>query len=100
MKKLLLMAAIALALAISLAGTAAAQAVQYGTEVCVNASNEATAKKLFPNARLHVIPDSLDPEMNGLRIVTGAIRQDGKIMTDAEEITRRQRERFYRAPGE
>ena len=56
MKKLLLVAAIALGLAISLAGTAAAQAVQYGTEVCVNASSEATARKLFPNARLHVIP--------------------------------------------
>ncbi len=93
MKKLLLVAAIALGLAISLAGTAAAQAVQYGTEVCVNASEEATARRLFPNARLHVIPDFVDSEMNGWRFVSGPVGAGGKIMTDAEEIRLRQRER-------
>ena len=68
-------------------------------EVCVNASEQATARQLFPNARLHVIPDSNDPEQWGFRIVSGAIGAEGKIMTDAEEVRLRRLEAFRRIPG-
>lgn len=107
MKKVLLAAALTLALAVSLTGTAAAQ-TQYqgptmptgpaitlpgtGTEVCVNASNVADAQRLFPKATLHVIADFVDPLMNGWRIVTGSVGAGGRVMTDAEEIQLRQRE--------
>lgn len=109
MKKVLLAAALTLALAVSLTGIAAAQSDPdwvprgptgpaiavpgTGTEVCVNASNVADAKRLFPTASYHVIPDSPDPLMNGWRIVSGAVGPGGKIMTDAQEIQLRQRER-------
>jgi len=92
MQKMLLAAALTLALAVSLTGTAAAQTQQYGTEVCVNASNADQARQLFPNATLHVIPDFVDPLMNGWRHVSGAVGAGGKIMTDAQEIQLRQRE--------
>jgi len=92
MQKMLLAAALTLALAVSLTGTAAAQTQQYGTEVCVNASNADDAKRLFPNATLHVIPDFVDPLMNGWRHVSGQVGAGGKIMTDAQEIQLRQRE--------
>ena len=92
MRKVLLAAALTLALAVSLTGTATAQTQQYGTEVCVNASNAEQAKRLFPNATLHVIPDFVDPLMNGWRHVSGQVGAGGKIMTDAQEIQLRQRE--------
>ena len=92
MKKVILAAALTLGLALSLAGTAAAQTQQYGTEVCVNASNAADAQRLFPRATLHVIPDFIDPLMNGWRHVSGPVGTGGKIMTDAQEIQLRQRE--------
>lgn len=93
MKKLLLAAALTLVLALSLTGTAAAQTQQYGTEVCVNASNADEAKRLFPNATLHVLPDFTDPAMNGWRHVSCAAGAGGKIMTDAQEIQLRRQER-------
>ena len=92
MNKVLLAAALTLGLALPLAGTAAAQTQQYGTEVCVNASNADDAKLLFSNATLHVIPDFVDPLMNGWRHVSGQVGAGGKIMTDAQEIQLRQRE--------
>ena len=92
MNKVLLAAALTLGLALPLAGTAAAQTQQYGTEVCVNASNADDAKRLFPNATLHVIPDFVDPLMNGWRHVSGQAGAGGKIMTDAQEIQLRQHE--------
>ena len=92
MKKVILAATVALGLALSLAGTATAQTQQYGTEVCVNASNTDDAKRLFPNATLHVIADFVDPLMNGWRHVSGQVGAGGKIMTDAQEIQLRQRE--------
>ena len=93
MKKLILAAGLMLVFALSLAGTAAAQTQQYGTEVCVNASNADEAKRLFPNAKLHVLPDSPNPDMNGWRIVAGPVDANGRIMTDSQEIERRQREK-------
>ena len=92
MKKFVLAAALALLLTLPLSGTAAAQQAQYGTEVCVNASLADEAKRLFPNARLHVLPDSPRRGMNGWRIVSGNVRADGRIHTDEEEIQIRRRE--------
>jgi hypothetical protein len=101
MKKVLLAAAVALAPALYFTGTAMAQTVQYGTEICVNASQAAEAKRLFPNARIHVVPDFPDPEMNGWTIVSGRLRPDGSIHTDAEVIAHRRLDRSHRlAPGE
>lgn len=76
MKKMLL-AALTLVLLFPISAKAAAQEVKYGTEVCVNASDEAEARRLFPNAAFHVIPDSHDPAMNGWRIVSGPLRSGG-----------------------
>lgn len=99
MKKILLAAALTLVPAMFSTGKAQAQTKpEYGTEVCVNASNVEDAKRLFPNARLHVVPDV--PGSNGFRIVSGNVRSDGRIMTDSEEINLRQRERNFRSPGE
>lgn len=92
MNKVILAATLALGLALSLAGTATAQTVQYGTEVCVNASNADQARQLFPNATLHILPDFADPAMNGWRHVSGSVGAGGKIMTDAQEIQLRERE--------
>ena len=92
MKKFVLAAALALLLTVPLSGKAAAQQAQYGTEVCVNASLVDEAKRLFPNARLHVIPDSPRRGMNGWRIVSGNVRPDGRIHTDEEELEIRHRE--------
>ena len=92
MKKLLL-AALTLALVLPWAGTAAAQTQQYGTEVCVNASGAEEAKRLFPNAILHVLPDFTDSQKNGWRIVSAPVGAGGKIMTDAQEIQLRRQER-------
>lgn len=95
MKKVLLAAALAVVLALSLTGIAAAQTQQYGTEVCVNASNADEAKRLFPKASIHVIPDSTASLMNGWRIVSGYVGPGGRIMTDAQEIQLRQQERNH-----
>ncbi len=89
MNKLLSAAALTL-LGLSLAGTAAAQTVQYKTEVCVNASQAAEAKRRFPKASLHVIPDDPDPGRNGIRVV---IRGGDKNMSNAEEIRLRAQQR-------
>ena len=61
MKKVLLVAALAVLTGFSVTGRATAQEARYGTEECVNASNAAEAKRLFPNATLHVLPDFADP---------------------------------------
>ena len=99
MKKILLAAALTVVPAVFSTGKAQAQAKSdYGIEVCVNASNVEDAKRLFPGARLHVVPDV--PGANGFRIVSGNIRGDGKIMTDSEEIKQRVRDSNFRAPGE
>ncbi len=82
MKKVLL-AALALGFSLPFVRTASAQAVTPKTEVCVNASNAAEAKRRFPNASLHVIPDDPDPGRNGIRVV---IRGGDKNMSNAEEI--------------
>jgi len=90
MKNVLWAAVLTLVFALPFAGTAAAQGLAYRTEVCVNASDEAQARRLFPNARFHVLPDFADPMMNGWRVVyTGSDRN----MSDAEEIYLRRRER-------
>ena len=92
MKKALLAAAIAVLAGFSVnARVAAQEAPRYGTEVCVNASLADEAKRLFPNAKLHVLPD-LPYGMNGWRIVSGNVRPDGRIHTDAEEIYARRLE--------
>ena len=100
MKKVLLAAAVALAPALSFTGTAMAQTQQVGTEIGVNASHAEEAKRRFPNARIHVLPDSPDRDWNGWTIVSGAVRPDGSIHTDAEAITHRARLPYYRTPGE
>jgi len=101
MKKILLAAALTLAPTLFSTGNAVAQTkAEYGTEVCVNASNAEEAKRLFPNAVLHVLADFPDREMNGWRIVSGNVRTSSRIMTDAEEITLRQLERSHRFTAE
>ena len=99
MKKAVL-AVLALGLVLPWARTVAAQTQpqQYGTEVCVNASDAQEAKRLFPNAVLHVIPDFTASSMNGWRITAGQVRAHGKIMTDAEEIALRGRESLRQMP--
>ena len=94
MNKVLLAAAVALAPALLFTGKAMAQTQQFGTEICVNASQAEEAKRRFPNARIHVLPDFPDPDMNGWRMVSGGVRPDGRIHTDAEEVRIRQRERM------
>ena len=87
MKKVLLAASLALIPALFSTGNAAAQTkAGYGTEVCVNASGVEEAKRRFPNARIHVLPDFADPDMNGWRIVSGTFEGNGRIHTDAEEL--------------
>ncbi len=97
MKKILLAAALTLVPAVFSMGKAQAQttAKQYGTEVCVNQSLAAEAKQRFPNARIHVVPDSNNPSMNGWRIVSGALDANGRIHTDAQELQLRQRDREF-----
>ena len=95
-----LIAAALLAPTLSPTSKVLVQGVRSGTEVYVNASDLAEAKRRFPNARLHVLPDFADSRMNGWRRVSGTVGRDGRIMTDAEEIKLRQRERYFRAPGE
>jgi hypothetical protein len=63
--------------------------------VCVNASAAGEAKRLFPNAKIHVIPDFANSNMNGWRVVTGAVDSNGRIHTDAEEIALRVKERLH-----
>ena len=92
MKKVLLVAALVLVPAFSLTGKVTAQEARYGTEVCVNASLADEAKRLFPNATLHVLPDFTRRGMNGWRIVSGVVRPDVRIHTDAEEIQMRRLE--------
>ena len=96
MKKVLLVAALAVVPAFSLIGKAAAQELRYGTEVCVNASLADEAKRLFPNANLHVLPDFASRGMNGWRIVSGPVRPDGRIHTDAEEIQTRRNQLIHK----
>jgi hypothetical protein len=99
MKKILLAAALTLVPAQFSTEKAAAQTKpEYGAEVCVNASGVEEAKRRFPEARMHVVPDSPDRDMNGWRIVSGAFDANGRIHTDAQELKLRQRER--RTPGE
>ena len=99
MKKIILAAALTLVPALFSTGKAAAQTnAEYGTEVCVNASNVEDAKRLFPNARLHVVPDV--PGANGYRIVNGNVGSDGRIHSDAEELKLRMRDRNSHTPGE
>ena len=97
MKKILLAVALTLVPAVFSTGKAVAQttATQYGTEVCVNQSLAAEAKQRFPNARIHVVPDSIDPSVNGWRIVSGGTDANGRIHTDAQEMSLRQRDREF-----
>ncbi len=91
MKSVVLVSALVLFFAI-LSGIAAAQEKGprgSGSEVCVNASDQAEARRLFPGATIHVIRDSPDPLMNGWRIVSGR----ATLMTDAEEIQLRLHEK-------
>ena len=86
MRKVLLLAALALVPAFSMAGKATAQETRYGTEICVNASLVDEAERLFPNASIHALPDFEIRRMNGWRIISGNVRADGRIHTDAQEI--------------
>lgn len=97
MKKILLAAALILVPALFSTGKAQAQiaAPGYGTEVCVNQSLAAEAKQRFPSARIHVVPDSIDPSVNGWRIVSGGTDANGRIHTDADELKLRQRDREF-----
>ena len=72
-------------LAFFMTGMAMAQSEEYGTEVCVNASLADEAKRVFPNASVHVLPDFNIRPMNGWRIVRGSVRADGRIHTDEQE---------------
>lgn len=89
MKKAALVAALVLIPALFMTGRATAQQARYGTEVCVNASLADEARQRFPKATLHVVPDFNIWQMNGWRIVSGNVRADGRIHTDAEEIQMR-----------
>ena len=100
MKKILLAAALTVITAGYSAGNAAAQELGYGSEVCVNASLADEASRLFPKASLHILPDFPDANMNGWRIVSGNIRANGRVMTDAEEVKTRVREENRRFTGE
>ena len=95
MKKVLLAAALVLAPALSFTGKAMAQTQQFGTEICVNVSLVEEAKRRFPNATLHILPDFADSEMNGWRIVSGPVGSNGRIHSDTEEVRIRQRERGH-----
>jgi hypothetical protein len=86
MKKVLLVAALAVLTGFSVTGKATAQETPSGSMVCVNRSLVDEAKRLFPTAKVHVLPDFTDPNMNGWRIVYGTSH------TDAEEIRHRVRE--------
>ena len=86
MKKVLFVAALAILTGLSVTGKATAQGTRSGAEVCVNRSLADEAKRLFPNAKIHVVADSADANMNGWRIVFGASH------TDAEELSLRLRE--------
>jgi len=92
MKKVLLAISVLMFVLPSARALAQAEAQPYRTEVCVNASDADYAKRLFPNASFHVIPNSADPLMNGWRIVSGPVGAGGKIMTDAQEIQLRRQE--------
>ena len=72
-KKVLWVMALTLALAFPFVGTAMAQELRYGIEVCVIASNEAEARRLFANTSFHVLPDFADSELNGWRIIEGTV---------------------------
>ena len=95
MKKVMFLAVVALVAATGYAGKAAAQSKEYGTEVCVNESLLDEAKRLFPNASLHVLPDFSIRRMNGWRIVAGTIGPNGRIHTDEEEAQIRRRELLH-----
>jgi hypothetical protein len=97
MKKVLLVAAVAILTGFSVTGKATAQEARYGTEVCVNRSLVDEAKRLFPNATLHVLPD-LPRGMNGWRIVSGPVGPSGRIHTDEEEIKSRRMELSHGNP--
>ena len=97
MKRILLAAALILVPAVFSTGKAQAQTAGtgYGTEVCVNQSLAAEAKQRFPSARIHVVPDSIDPGVNGWRIISGAVDANGRIHTDGQELQLRQRDREF-----
>lgn len=86
MKKAVLVAALAVLAGFSVGGKVLAQETRYRTEVCVNESLVDEAKRLFPNAILHVIPDQFPRGMNGWRIVAGEVGPNGRIHTDEQEI--------------
>lgn len=95
MKARILLALLALVPAVGYSGKGTAQTQEYGAEVCVNKSLAVEAKRLFPNANLHVLLDFTIRRMNGWRIVSGPVRPDGRIHTDEEEIQLRRRELLY-----
>lgn len=95
MKKVLLVAALAILTGFSVTGKATAQEARYGTDVCVNRSLADEAKRLFPNASIHVLPDFADPDMNGWRIVSGTVGPNGRVHSEAEEIQIRRYERTH-----
>ena len=95
MKKVLLVAALAVLTGFSVTGKATAQETRFGTEVCVNRSLADEAKRLFPNASIHVLQDFADPEMNGWRIVSGTVGPNGRIHSDTEELQIRRNERGH-----
>jgi hypothetical protein len=81
MKKAIPVAAFVLVTAVGFAGKATAQVPQYRTEVCVNESLVDDAKRLFPNASVHVLPDSsLGRPAGGLSLGISA-RMEGFIAT-------------------
>ena len=75
--------------ALAQANRTALQTVVSRTEVCVNASDEAEARRLFPNASFHVFPDLPQRGMNGWRVMATS---NPNNMTDAEERAVRVRE--------
>ena len=101
MKKIFLAAALSFVPALFLAGKVQAQTKpEFGTEVCVNASGVEDAKRRFPAAHIHVLPDFSHSEMNGWRIVSGRVRANGRFHTDEEELKLRLHDRNFRSPGE
>ena len=81
MKTVLLVAALTILTGFSVTGKATAQEKQFGSDVCVNRSLADEAKRRFPTAKVHILPDSTDPNMNGWRIVYGTSHKDGEELS-------------------
>jgi hypothetical protein len=94
MKKALMTGAV-LTVAFSPTSKVLAQALQHRTEVCVDASDLAEARRRFPNARFHVLPDFAASQMNDRRRSNGTVRPDKKITTDAEKTKLRQQKHHF-----